>query len=49
MMSSEKLYFGGCEGGASHSILVIVDQHGNIIGEAEGGGTNQFIIGKVNF
>ena len=44
---SEPLYFGGCEGGASHSVLIIVDQEGNIVGEAEGYGTNQFLIGKV--
>lgn len=38
-------YFGGCEGGASHTVLVIVDSSGNILGEAEGEGTNQWLIG----
>ena len=45
-MLSEQ-YFGGCEGGGSNSIAVIVDSIGNILGEASGGGTNQWLIGRI--
>ena len=41
------MYFGGCEGGASHSKLVIVDQDSNVLGEASGEGTNSCLIGKL--
>lgn len=39
------MYFGGCEGGATHSSLVIVDQNGEIVGEANGEGSNSCLIG----
>ena len=45
-MSSGAIYYGGCEGGASHSSLVIVDQAGNVVGEASGEGTNSCIVGE---
>ena len=41
------MYFAGCEGGASHSSVVIVDQDGNVLGEASGEGTNSCLIGKI--
>lgn len=44
---SDKHYFGGCEGGASHSSLVIVDESGNVLGESKGEGTNSCLIGKL--
>jgi len=43
-MSCEQ-YFGGCEGGASHSKLVIVDKNGKVLSQVVGEGTNQWLIG----
>ncbi|XP_066915069.1 N-acetyl-D-glucosamine kinase-like [Clytia hemisphaerica] len=39
------MYFGGCEGGASHSSVVITNKDGVILGEASGEGTNSCLIG----
>lgn len=41
------MYFGGCEGGATHSTLVIVNQNGDVLAEVKGEGTNSCIIGNV--
>ncbi|XP_065681811.1 N-acetyl-D-glucosamine kinase isoform X2 [Hydra vulgaris] len=38
-------FFAGCEGGASHSVMIIVNQHGSIVAETEGEGTNHWLIG----
>ena len=38
-------YYAGCEGGASHSVLVLADAAGNILAEVKGEGTNQWLIG----
>jgi len=38
-------YYGGCEGGASHSTFVIINEAGRIVAEVEGEGTNQWLIG----
>ncbi|XP_072936185.1 uncharacterized protein [Epargyreus clarus] len=39
------MYFGGVEGGATHSNLVICDQTGMVRGRAKGLGTNHWTIG----
>ena len=44
-----KQYFGGCEGGASHSKVVILDQDGKLLAQEEGEGTNQWIVGTESF
>ena len=44
-----KQYFGGCEGGASHSKVVILDQDGRLLAQEEGEGTNQWIVGTESF
>ena len=38
-------FFAGCEGGASHSTMVIVNDCGKVIAEIEGEGTNHWLIG----
>lgn len=38
-------YYAGCEGGASHSTLVLINEEGRIVAEVEGEGTNQWLIG----
>ena len=40
-----ELYFGGIEGGATHSKLVICDQNGSIISKVTGPGTNHWVVG----
>ncbi|XP_041985513.1 uncharacterized protein LOC121737846 [Aricia agestis] len=42
---STRMYFGGVEGGATHSNLVICDETGNVVGRARGPGTNHWILG----
>lgn len=37
--------FGGVEGGATHSALILFDEKGNVLSEVEGLGTNLFQIG----
>ncbi len=37
--------FGGVEGGATHSTLILFDEKGSILAEVEGPGTNLFQIG----
>ena len=49
MSLNGKQYFGGCEGGASHSKVVILDQDGNLLAQEEGEGTNQWIVGTESF
>lgn len=39
------MYFGGVEGGATHSNMVICDNTGRVVGRAEGPGTNQWALG----
>ncbi|PZC74935.1 hypothetical protein B5X24_HaOG207014 [Helicoverpa armigera] len=39
------MFFGGVEGGATHSNLVICDQLGRVVGRAEGPGTNHWTLG----
>lgn len=39
------MYFGGVEGGATHSNLVICDEHGKVVGKATGPGTNHWALG----
>nr|XP_049704983.1 serine protease HTRA2, mitochondrial-like [Helicoverpa armigera] len=39
------MFFGGIEGGATHSNLVICDQLGRVVGRAEGPGTNHWTLG----
>jgi len=43
-MSSAQ-YFGGIEGGATHSKLVICDRNGSIISKVSGLGTNHWVVG----
>ncbi|VVC90036.1 unnamed protein product [Leptidea sinapis] len=38
-------YFGGVEGGATHSNLVICDENFRVIGRSKGPGTNHWIMG----
>ncbi|XP_073963332.1 serine protease HTRA2, mitochondrial-like [Choristoneura fumiferana] len=40
-----KMYFGGVEGGATHSNLVICDETGKVLSTAEGPGTNHWALG----
>ncbi|XP_045539882.1 serine protease HTRA2, mitochondrial [Papilio machaon] len=42
---SGKMYFGGVEGGATHSNLVICDETGKVVGQAKGPGTNHWALG----
>jgi len=42
---SSSLYFGGIEGGATHSKLVICDSNGSIISKVAGLGTNHWTVG----
>ncbi|CAK1594252.1 unnamed protein product [Parnassius mnemosyne] len=42
---SGTMYFGGVEGGATHSNLVICDQNGEVLGQAKGPGTNHWVLG----
>jgi len=42
---SSALYFGGIEGGATHSKLVICDTNGSIISKVSGPGTNHWVVG----
>ncbi|CAH0697163.1 unnamed protein product [Spodoptera exigua] len=39
------MYFGGVEGGATHSNLVICDETGKVVGRAKGPGTNHWTLG----
>ncbi|KAJ0170977.1 hypothetical protein K1T71_013749 [Dendrolimus kikuchii] len=39
------MYFGGVEGGATHSNLVICDDKGKVVGKATGPGTNHWTLG----
>lgn len=39
-------YFGGLEGGATHSKFVLIRQDGNVVARCEGQGTNQWLIGQ---
>ncbi|KAI5632152.1 badF/BadG/BcrA/BcrD ATPase family domain-containing protein [Phthorimaea operculella] len=39
------MYFGGLEGGATHSNLVICDSAGEVVGRAKGPGTNHWHMG----
>ncbi|OWR50989.1 hypothetical protein KGM_208208 [Danaus plexippus plexippus] len=39
------MYFGGVEGGATHSNLVICDQTGKVVGRSKGPGTNHWSLG----
>ncbi|CAH0597773.1 unnamed protein product [Chrysodeixis includens] len=39
------MYFGGVEGGATHSNLVICDESGRVVGRAKGPGTNHWTLG----
>ena len=47
-MSDSTQYYGGCEGGASRSKVVILDKDGKVLAAEEGQGTNQWIIGEVS-
>ncbi|XP_047539622.1 serine protease HTRA2, mitochondrial-like [Vanessa atalanta] len=40
-----KMYFGGVEGGATHSNLVICNEYGKVVGKARGPGTNHWALG----
>ncbi|XP_013183248.1 uncharacterized protein LOC106129280 [Amyelois transitella] len=42
---SNKMYFGGVEGGATHSNMVICDHTGTVIGTSKGPGTNHWALG----
>ncbi|CAH2059715.1 unnamed protein product, partial [Iphiclides podalirius] len=42
---SDTMYFGGVEGGATHSNLVICDHTGKVCGQAKGPGTNHWALG----
>ncbi|KAL4711591.1 hypothetical protein ACJJTC_003608 [Scirpophaga incertulas] len=42
---SNIMYFGGVEGGATHSNLIICDSTGKVLGTARGLGTNHWILG----
>lgn len=42
---SEVMYFGGVEGGATHSNLTICDGTGKVVGTAKGLGTNHWTLG----
>ncbi|CAG4961418.1 unnamed protein product [Parnassius apollo] len=42
---SGTMYFGGVEGGATHSNLVICDRNGEVLGQAKGPGTNHWALG----
>ncbi|XP_059062978.1 serine protease HTRA2, mitochondrial-like [Achroia grisella] len=42
---NNKMYFGGVEGGATHSNMVICDNTGQVVGRSKGPGTNQWAIG----
>ncbi|BFY97925.1 hypothetical protein BsWGS_00965 [Bradybaena similaris] len=44
-MSPSSHVYGGVEGGASNTKLVIVNADGKIVGRSEGEGTNQYLIG----
>ena len=35
--------YGGVEGGATHSNMVIVNEAGDIVGQSDGGGTNHWV------
>ncbi|KAJ8715536.1 hypothetical protein PYW07_010018 [Mythimna separata] len=39
------MYFGGVEGGATHSNLVICDETGKVVGRTKGPGTNHWTLG----
>ncbi|CAB3223061.1 unnamed protein product [Arctia plantaginis] len=39
------MFFGGVEGGATHSNLVICDETGRVVGKAKGLGTNHWVLG----
>ena len=39
--------FGGVEGGATHSTLILFNEEGNVLAEIEGMGTNLFQIGMA--
>lgn len=39
-------YYGGVEGGGSHSKMVIIDQNGSVVGRSQCGGTNHWLIGR---
>ncbi|XP_046973038.1 N-acetyl-D-glucosamine kinase [Vanessa cardui] len=41
----DKMYFGGVEGGATHSNLVICNEFGKVVGKAQGPGTNHWVLG----
>lgn len=41
----KKMYFGGVEGGGTASNVVILDETGKEVSKAEGGSTNQWLIG----
>lgn len=38
-------YYGGVEGGGTCSTAVIMDVSGKVLGQAEGEGTNQYLVG----
>jgi len=40
-----EVLFGGVEGGGTKSDAIIINQHGEILGRAEGKGTNQWLVG----
>ncbi|XP_029644985.1 N-acetyl-D-glucosamine kinase isoform X1 [Octopus sinensis] len=42
---SENVYFAGIEGGATQSKAILLDANGKILAEADGPGTNQYLIG----
>lgn len=41
----EPMFFGGVEGGATHSNLVICNEEGQVVGSARGPGTNHWALG----
>ncbi|CAH0720993.1 unnamed protein product, partial [Brenthis ino] len=41
----EPMFFGGVEGGGTHSNLVICDEEGQVVGKARGPGTNHWALG----
>lgn len=47
--SSEKMYFGGVEGGSTASNIIILDEKGTVVARSLGESTNHWLVGMFFF
>ena len=46
---SEKMYFGGVEGGSTASNMIILDEQGKVVAKSLGESTNHWLVGMLLF